>query len=146
MAGLTLGGGYWPLIGRFGLALDNLVDAEVVLADGRVVLANDADEAELLWALRGGGATFGVVTAMHCRLHALTSVRTGLLIYPFTEAMAILNSCAEIAASANTRRPASLGCARIGDGRWAASAHDLRRPNAPTPARTSRPSSLSMIG
>ena len=100
MAGLTLGGGYGPLIGRFGLALDNLVEAEVVLADGRIVLASGTDEAELLWALRGGGGNFGVVTAMHCRLHALTSVRTGLLIYPFTEAKAILNSCAEIAASA----------------------------------------------
>ena len=100
MAGLTLGGGYGPLIGRFGLALDNLVEAEVVLADGRIVLANDADDAELLWALRGGGGNFGVVTAMRCRLHALTSVRTGLIVYPFTEAKAILNSCAEIAASA----------------------------------------------
>jgi FAD/FMN-containing dehydrogenase len=100
MAGLTLGGGYGPLIGRFGLALDNLVEAEVVLADGRVVLANGADEAELLWALRGGGGNFGVVTAMHCRLHALAGVRTGLLVYPFTEAKAILNSCADIATSA----------------------------------------------
>jgi FAD/FMN-containing dehydrogenase len=100
LAGLTLGGGYGPLIGRFGLALDNLVEAEVVLADGRIVLANDADEGALLWALRGGGGNFGVVTAMRCRLHALSSVRTGLLIYPFTEAKAILNGCAEIAASA----------------------------------------------
>ena len=101
MAGLTLGGGYGPLIGRFGLALDNLVEAEVVLADGRIVLANNADEPELLWALRGGGGNFGVVTAMRCRVHALRSVRTGLLIYPFTEAKAILNRCAEIAASAS---------------------------------------------
>jgi FAD/FMN-containing dehydrogenase len=92
MAGLTLGGGYGPLIGRFGLALDNLVEAEVVLADGRTVLANDADEADLHWALRGGGGNFGVVTAMRCRLHALTSVRSGLLIYPFTEAKSILNA------------------------------------------------------
>jgi FAD/FMN-containing dehydrogenase len=101
MAGLTLGGGYGPLIGRFGLALDNLVEAEVVLADGRIVLANDADEAELLWALRGGGGNFGVVTAMRRRLHALTSVHSGLLIYPFTQAKAILDGCAEIAASAS---------------------------------------------
>ena len=109
MAGLTLGGGYGPLIGRFGLALDNLVEAEVVLADGRIVLANDADEVELLWALRGGGGNFGVVTAMRCRLHALTSVRSGLLIYPLTEAKSILDNCAEIAASASEELTFQVG-------------------------------------
>jgi FAD/FMN-containing dehydrogenase len=54
MAGLTLGGGYGPLIGRFGLALDNLVAADVVLADGRIVTAEHDREEELFWALRGG--------------------------------------------------------------------------------------------
>src|SRR5215831_15716439 len=53
MAGLTLGGGYGPLIGRCGLALDNLVAAEVVLADGRIVAADSGNEKELFWALRG---------------------------------------------------------------------------------------------
>ena len=109
MAGLTLGGGYGPLIGRFGLALDNLVEAEVVLADGRFVLANDADETELFWALRGGGGNFGVVTAMRCRLHAVTSVRSGLLIYPLTEAKSILDNCAEIAASASEELTFQVG-------------------------------------
>jgi FAD/FMN-containing dehydrogenase len=109
MAGLTLGGGYGPLIGRFGLALDNLVETEVVLADGRIVVANDADEAELFWALRGGGGNFGVVTAMRCRLHALSSVRAGLLLYPFAEAATILDSCAGIAASASEELTAQLG-------------------------------------
>jgi FAD/FMN-containing dehydrogenase len=109
MAGLTLGGGYGPLIGRFGLALDNLIEAEVVLADGRFVLANDADETELFWALRGGGGNFGVVTAMRCRLHVLTSVRSGLLIYPFTEAKAILDNCVEIAASASDELTFQVG-------------------------------------
>jgi hypothetical protein len=104
MAGFTLGGGYGALIGRFGLALDNLVAAEVALADGRIVVAAQDQEEELLWALRGGGGNFGVVTAMHHRLHALPGVCTGMLVYPFREAGAVLRRCADIAASA----PAAL--------------------------------------
>ena len=96
MAGLTLGGGYGPLIGRFGLALDNLVAAEVVLADGQLVCASEDNEEELFWALRGGGGNFGVVTAMHHRLHELPSVRSGLVIYPFSEAKAVLERCVDI--------------------------------------------------
>jgi FAD/FMN-containing dehydrogenase len=100
MAGFTLGGGYGALIGRFGLGLDNLVAAEVVLADGRIVVAAHDQEEELLWALRGGGGNFGVVTAMHHRLHALPGVHTGVLVYPFREAGAVLRGCADVAASA----------------------------------------------
>ncbi len=100
MTGLTLGGGYGPLIGRFGLALDNMLAAEVVLADGRVVFASPETEEELFWALRGGGGNFGVVTSMVHRLHDVPSVHSGLLIYPFAEAKAVMERCAEIAASA----------------------------------------------
>jgi len=100
MAGLTLGGGYGPLIGRYGLALDNLLAAEVVLADGRIVVAKADNESELFWAVRGGGGNFGVVTMMHHCLHDLPSVRSGILIYPFMEASAVLGHCAEIASSA----------------------------------------------
>jgi FAD/FMN-containing dehydrogenase len=99
MAGLTLGGGYGPLIGRFGLALDNLLAAEIVLADGRVVVADHENEEQLLWALRGGGGNFGVVTTMRLRLHHLPSVRSGLLIFRFSEARAVLECCADIAKS-----------------------------------------------
>jgi FAD binding domain/Berberine and berberine like len=98
MAGLTLGGGYGPLIGRFGLALDNLLSAEVVLADGRAVTAEHGSEDELFWALRGGGGNFGVVTAMRHRLHDLPSVCSGMLIYPISEAKAILKRCVDLAA------------------------------------------------
>src|SRR5262249_44872633 len=71
MAGLTLGGGYGPLSGRFGLALDNLLAAEVVLANGRVVTTDMMREPQLFWALRGGGGNFGVVTSMHIQLHPI---------------------------------------------------------------------------
>ena len=117
MTGLTLGGGYGPLIGRAGLALDNLLAAEVVLANGRVVVANDANEEELFWALRGGGGNFGVVTAMRHRLHNLSSVRTGMLIYPFSEAGAVLRHCADIAASGPEDLTVQVGCAGGSDGK-----------------------------
>ena len=109
VAGLTLGGGYGPLIGRFGLALDNLEAAEVVLADGRVVLADHENEEELFWALRGGGGNFGVVTAMRIKLHRLPSVRSGMLIYPFSEAKAVLERSADIANSAPDELTVQVG-------------------------------------
>jgi FAD/FMN-containing dehydrogenase/alkylation response protein AidB-like acyl-CoA dehydrogenase len=85
MAGLTLGGGYGPFTGQFGLALDNLLSAEVVLADGRRVTANPMHEPELFWALRGGGK-FGVVTSMRMRLHPVEQVLAGFILYPWSQA------------------------------------------------------------
>jgi FAD/FMN-containing dehydrogenase len=117
MTGLTLGGGYGPLIGRFGLALDNLLAAQVVLADGRVVVADDSNDAELFWALRGGGGNFGVVTAMRHRLHNLHSVRSGMLVYPFAEARAVLRCCADIAASSPEDLTVQFGCLGAPDGK-----------------------------
>jgi FAD/FMN-containing dehydrogenase len=116
MAGLTLGGGYGPLIGRFGLALDNLFAAEVVLADGRIVIADDAHEADLLWALRGGGGNFGVVTTMRLRLHQLPSVHFGMLIYPFAEAEMVFQCCADIAAQAPEELTVQVGSVAGPDG------------------------------
>jgi FAD/FMN-containing dehydrogenase len=107
--GFTLGGGYGALIGRFGLALDNLLAAEAVLADGRAVLANSQSEEELFWALRGGGGNFGVVTAMQHRVHDLPSIRSGVLFFPFAEAKSVFEGCAEIAASAPDELSAQLG-------------------------------------
>jgi FAD/FMN-containing dehydrogenase len=117
MVGLTLGGGYGPLIGRFGLALDNLLAAQVVLADGRVVVADAANEEGLFWALRGGGGNFGVVTAMRYRLHRLPSVQTGLLVYPFCEADAVLKRCADTAASSPEDLTVEFGCVGGRDGK-----------------------------
>jgi FAD/FMN-containing dehydrogenase len=100
MAGLTLGGGYGPLTCRFGLALDNLVSAEVVLADGGLVVADEKSNAELFWALRGGGGNFGVVTQMRHRLHPVPSVYSGMIVYPFERAEGVLSGCAEILSTA----------------------------------------------
>jgi FAD/FMN-containing dehydrogenase len=116
MAGFTLGGGYGALTGRFGLGLDNLLAAEVVLADGRIVTATHDSEEELFWALRGGGGNFGVVTAMQLRLHDLPSIRSGMLLFPFAEAKAVLEGCAEIAVSAPDELSVQLGLAIGPDG------------------------------
>jgi FAD/FMN-containing dehydrogenase len=119
MAGLTLGGGYGPLIGRFGLALDNVLEAQVVLADGRVVFASAERNEELFWALRGGGGNFGVVTALRYRLHELTNVQSGMLAYPLAEAKSVLEICAAVAASAPDEFSVQLGIVGGPDGSFA---------------------------
>jgi FAD/FMN-containing dehydrogenase len=116
MTGLTLGGGYGSLIARFGLALDNLLAADVVLADGRVVTASRNNEEELFWALRGGGSNFGVVTAMQHRTHYLPRVHSGMLLFPFAEARAVLEGCVDIMAAAPEELTVQLGLTGGPDG------------------------------
>jgi FAD/FMN-containing dehydrogenase len=100
VAGLTLGGGLGWLMGRHGLALDNLLSAEVVLADGRVVVASEGEHPDLFWALRGGGGNFGVVTSFEYRLHPVGPVVTGGIIgYPFSAAFDVLRHFRDITAS-----------------------------------------------
>ncbi|MEU5727138.1 FAD-binding oxidoreductase [Micromonospora sp. NPDC047738] len=100
MAGLTLAGGYGPLCGRYGLAVDNLLRADVVLADGRLVTASPDGDAELFWALRGGGGNFGVVTSLMYRLHELPTVLSGMMLFPFAQASTVLTGYREIVATA----------------------------------------------
>jgi FAD/FMN-containing dehydrogenase len=116
MTGLTLGGGYGSLIARFGLALDNLLAAEVVLANGRIVTASPDNEQELFWALRGGGGNFGVVTAMQHRTHYLPGVRSGMLLFPFAEARAVLEGCLDIIVTAPEELTVQLGLVGGPDG------------------------------
>ncbi|MDW3214260.1 MAG: FAD-binding oxidoreductase [Ilumatobacteraceae bacterium] len=80
MAGLTLGGGFGYLTRRFGWAVDNLVEVEIVTADGQIRTANTTDNAELFWALRGGGGNFGVVTRFTFRVHEVGPTITGGLV------------------------------------------------------------------
>jgi len=87
IAGLTLGGGFGWLEGKFGMTVDNLIAADVVLADGRLVRATSDEHADLFWAIRGGGGNFGVVTAFEYRLHAVGPLITGgLVVHPFARA------------------------------------------------------------
>ncbi len=90
LAGLTLGGGYGPLMGIYGLVADNLLSAQVVTADGDLVTASATEHADLFWGLRGGGGNFGVVVSFEYRLHPLTTVLAGLLLYPLDQAGAVL--------------------------------------------------------
>jgi FAD/FMN-containing dehydrogenase len=87
VAGLTLGGGLGFLARRFGLACDNLLAADVVLADGRRVGCDADTEPELFWGLRGGGGNLGVVTSFRFRLHPLDTVLGGVTCYPLDAAV-----------------------------------------------------------
>lgn len=96
MVGMSLAGGYGPYLGRFGLAADNLLGAEVVLGDGQLVRA----DTDLLWALRGGGGNFGVVTSVDVALHPLTEVVAGSYVFPGDQARDVLLGYADLAAQA----------------------------------------------
>ena len=90
IAGLTLGGGLGWLNGAYGLACDNLLAADVVTADGRLVTASDEANEDLYWGIRGGGGNFGVVTSFEYRLHPVSTVLAGGLTYPLAEAPDVL--------------------------------------------------------
>ena len=87
VAGLTLGGGLGYLTRRFGWTVDNLLEAEIVTADGRVRRASRDENADLFWAIRGAGANLGIVTSFTFRLHAVgPKVYGGLIAWPFARA------------------------------------------------------------
>jgi FAD/FMN-containing dehydrogenase len=100
IGGLTLSGGHGFLMRKFGLACDNLISANVVTADGRLLKASSTENPDLFWALRGGGGNFGVVTSFEFRLHEVGPVTGGILAFPFEQAPQLLRFYDEFSASA----------------------------------------------
>jgi FAD/FMN-containing dehydrogenase len=92
VAGLTLGGGTGYLTRRHGLTIDNLLEADVVLADGSFVTASKSQHPELYWALRGGGGNFGVVTSFLFQAHTVDNVYAGPIFWEATHAKTIMRT------------------------------------------------------
>jgi FAD/FMN-containing dehydrogenase len=90
VGGLTLGGGIGYLARTFGLTIDNLLEVDMVLADGRFVTANAKENPDLFWAVRGGGGNFGVVTSFLFKLHPISTVYGGPMIWPLEQAADLL--------------------------------------------------------
>jgi len=90
IAGLTLGGGIGYLSRGLGLSLDNLVSADVVTADGKMLVASERENADLFWAIRGGGGNFGVCTSFEYKLHPVEDVYWGPMFYEIEETENIL--------------------------------------------------------
>ncbi len=90
VGGLTLGGGIGHLSRKHGLAIDNLLEADVVLADGRMVTASTQQNADLFWAIRGGGGNFGVVTSFLFQLHPVKEIIGGPVFWPLEKSAEVL--------------------------------------------------------
>src|SRR5215469_4819148 len=96
VGGLTLGGGTGHLSRRFGLTIDSLISADVVLADGSFVTASAQEHPDLFWALRGGGGNFGVVTSFEFRGHDVGTVVAGPVLYDVADTTDLLRWYREI--------------------------------------------------
>ena len=91
IAGLTLGGGWGHLHAKYGLALDNVIGADIVTADGRLLTANASQNEDLFWGVRGGSGNFGIVTSLQYRLHQLGPVFGGAVFHPAAKAEEVLH-------------------------------------------------------
>ena len=109
VAGLTLGGGTRYLTRKYGLTIDNLLEADVVLADGSFVTASPTQHPELFWALRGGGGNFGVVTSFLFQAHPVSTVYAGPIFWEATHARAVMRAYRDFLPSAPEELGAFVG-------------------------------------
>lgn len=117
IAGLTLGGGLGWLMGKYGLALDNLRSVEIVTAEGKVLRARQDEEPDLFWALRGGGGNFGVATSFEYQLHPVgPTITGGLIAHPFDRARDLLKFLRDFTASLPDEFLVFGGLIHAGDG------------------------------
>jgi len=137
IAGYTLGGGLGWLMGRHGLAIDNLLSAEVVTADGRVRTASRRESPDLFWGLRGGGGNFGIVSSFEFRVHPVgPEITGGLVAYPFSSAPEVLRFYREMTEAEPDELTTYAAFGYLPDGaKMAALAIcDCRRPGRPVAA------------
>jgi FAD/FMN-containing dehydrogenase len=116
IAGLTLGGGLGWLMAKHGLAADNLLAVELVNADGDVLEVTETSDPDLLWALRGGGGNFGIVTTFTYRLHPLAMVTGGLIAHPIDTAPDLLRFYRDAVAGCSDDLTAFMVLAHAPDG------------------------------
>jgi FAD/FMN-containing dehydrogenase len=101
IAGLTLGGGFGWLTRKYGMTIDNLLSVEVVTADGEKTRASENENADLFWAIRGGGGNFAIVTQFEFKLHEVgPEILAGLIVFPFEQAKQVLTKYREFVAAA----------------------------------------------
>jgi FAD/FMN-containing dehydrogenase len=116
IAGYTLGGGLGWLMGKYGLAADNLLAVELVTADGEVIEVDAASQPDLFWALRGGGGNFGVATSFTYRMHPVHTIVGGLIAHPLDAASDMLRFYREAVADASDDLSVFAGLVHAPDG------------------------------
>jgi len=116
VGGLTLGGGLGWLMRKHGLACDNVLAVEIVTADGQVRRASATENPDLFWAVRGGGGNFGVVTSFEFRLHPVSTLYAGMLVFPGPRAPEVLRTYRDVAMNAGDELTVFAGLMTSPDG------------------------------
>ena len=139
IGGLTLGGGWGSLAGLYGATCDNVLEAEVVTADGRVLRASASENEDLFWGICGGAGNFGAVTALQYRLYPLRQVTAGWLRYPLAQARDVLRSYRDFTTTAADQLASQIGIAKPPDGEPALSLFVFHPGDAKTAERDLKP-------